>query len=361
MLSWRDPGVRLTLITVTLVIIGLMFVYSAGSLQAIRLGKNDLYFLIKQMLSCGLGFAALVIAYHIPLDTYRKLIIPLYFLTLILLIVVLFQPAINNAHRWISLPFFSIQPSEIAKFTVVVYLAHYLDKKYDRMMDFSRGFLPATLLVGILTALILVEPDFGTTVLIMAVAMTLFVVGGVRPRHVLGIAAFISPILIASLSFGYRKGRLLVFLDPWSDRFNKGYQLIQSLSAVGSGGIFGKGVGNSTQKLFFLPEAHTDFIYAIIAEEWGFIGAMIVLILIVLFFRTTIKEALRHQIRYKKLLMIGIACILFYQSAINIGVVLGLLPTKGLTLPFVSYGGSAMLVSLFFVGVLLRGIEEANE
>ncbi len=361
MLNLRSNRFQLLFLTTALVLIGMMFVYSAGSLQAIRLHKGDMYFLIKQTVSCGLGMVLLVAAYKIPLDFYRRHIMLIYFATLVLLVAVFFQKSANGAQRWIMLPIFSFQPSELAKFTVVVYLAHYMDKKYDRMSDFTRGFLPATLMVGGLTALILLEPDFGTTFLITLVAFTMFVVGGVRPRHILGVVGFVAPILIASiLLFGYRKGRLLVFLDPWADRFGGGYQLVQSLAAVGNGGIFGQGVGNSTQKLFFLPEAHTDFIYAIIAEEWGLIGAVLVLMLIIAFFKVSITSALKHTDIYKKLLMIGITCLFFYQSVINIFVVLGMLPTKGITLPFISYGGSALMMSLFFVGVLLRGMEEAG-
>lgn len=360
MLNFRDNRVQLCILTFLLVLIGLMFVYSAGSLQAIRLQKGDLYFLMKQLVGCAIGIVALVVAYRIPLNFYRNHVTKIYFLTLILLIAVFFQPAANGAHRWIMLPVFSFQPSELAKFTVVLYLAHYLDKKYAKLADFWRGFVPASLMMGVLAALIFVEPDFGTTFLIVLVGFTLFVVGGMRPRYIISSVLFLLPILVASLLVGYRKGRLLMFLDPWQDRFGGGYQLVQSLSAVGSGGVFGKGVGNSTQKLFFLPEAHTDFIYAIIAEEMGMIGAVFVLVLIILFFRLVIKASLRHTDRYKRLLMIGLSCILFYQSMINIFVVIGLMPTKGITLPFISYGGSALMMSLFFVGILLRGMEEAE-
>lgn len=360
MISLKDPKVQLTLVTLILLAMGLMFVYSAGSLQGIRIGKGDMYFFTKQSISMLVGLVALFAAYNIPLDFYRKHVVLLYFVTLVLLVGVFFQNSINGAHRWINLPVFSFQPSEVAKFTVVVYLAYYLDKKYDRMADFYRGFLPAMILVGVLAALVIIEPDFGTTFLIMLVAFTLFFVGGVRARHILGIAGFVAPIFIAGLFFGYRKGRLLMFLDPWADRFGSGYQLVQSLAAVGSGGFFGKGLGASTQKLFFLPEAHTDFVFAIIAEELGFLGAMFVLVAIIMFFRIAIKQALRHTDRYKKLLMIGITCLLFFQSMINICVVVGLMPTKGITLPFISYGGSALMMSLFFVGILLRGIEEAG-
>lgn len=360
MFSLRDNRIQILLITLALVLIGFMFVYSAGSMQALRLNKGDMYFLVKQIIAFFIGGTALVVAYKTPLDFYRRYVALLYFVTFVMLVAVFFQRDANGAHRWIMLPVFSFQPSEVAKFTIVVYLAHYLDKKYDKMTDFGRGFLPASLMVGFLAALIMLEPDFGTTFLIIMVAFTLFVVGGVRPRHMLGALTFLTPVLVSILMVGYRKGRLLAFLDPWADRFGSGYQLVQSLAAVGSGGLTGKGVGNSTQKLFFLPEAHTDFVYAIIAEEWGFIGAIFVLILIVAFFKIVISSALKHEDRYKRLLMIGLSCLLFFQSVINICVVLGMLPTKGITLPFVSYGGSALMISLFFVGVILRGMEEAD-
>ncbi|MDR0454538.1 MAG: putative lipid II flippase FtsW [Deferribacteraceae bacterium] len=360
MFDLRSNRFQLLFLTSALILIGMMFVYSTGSLQAIRLHKSDMYFLIKQMVSCGFGALLLIIAYKMPLEFYRKHIALIYFITLALLVAVFFQKSVNGAQRWIILPVFSFQPSELAKFTVVVYLAHYMDKKNNRLSDFISGFLPATLMIGGLTALILLEPDFGTTFLIVLVAFTIFVAGGVRALHIAGVVGFVIPIFMTSLLFGYRKGRLLVFLDPWADRFGNGYQLVQSLAAIGNGGFFGQGIGNSIQKLFFLPEAHTDFVYAIIAEEWGLIGALFVLILIIAFFKVAVSSALKHTDRYKKLLLMGITCFMFYQSVINILVVLGLLPTKGITLPFISYGGSAMMMSLFFVGVLLRGMEEAQ-
>ena len=360
MFDLRGSRFQLLFFTAVLVLIGMMFVYSSGSLQAMRLHKGDMYFLMKQIVSCGLGIVLLAIAYKTPLDFYRRHIALIFFVTFILLVAVFTQKPANGAQRWIMFPIFSFQPSELAKFTVVVYLAHYLDKKYDRLSDFTRGLLPATMMVGCLTALVLLEPDFGATFLIVLVAFTIFIVGGARPQHIIGIVGFVLPIFLSTVLFGYRKGRLLVFLDPWTDRFGNGYQLVQSLAAIGNGGIFGQGIGNSIQKLFFLPEAHTDFIYAIIAEEWGLTGALLVFIIIILFFRVALSASVRHADRYKKLLMIGVSCLLFYQSVINIFVVLGLVPTKGITLPFISYGGSALMMSLFFVGVLLRGIEEAQ-
>lgn len=361
MVNFKDPRFLILSSCVLLIMIGLIFIYSTGSLQAIRLERSEMFFFFKQFVSVVLGFIALIVAYHIPLSFYRNNVMLIFFITLALLIAVFFMPAINGAKRWIILPIYSFQPSELAKFTAILYLAHYLDKKTDRMVDFMKGFLPATLLVGTLAALIILEPDFGTTFIIVVVSFAMFLVGGARLTHIFGVVGIVLPILMSALLFGYRKGRLLSFLDPWGDRYGGGYQLIQSLSAVGSGGIFGKGLGNSTQKLFFLPEAHTDFIYAIIAEEAGLIGASLLFLIVVFMFRTTLKVAFNNENKFKKLLIFGISLMIFIQSTVHIFVVIGLLPTKGITLPFVSYGGSAMVFSLFFVGVILRSIEESKQ
>lgn len=360
MINFRDIRFQILAACVTLIMIGLVFIYSTGSMQAIRIGRPETFFFMKQFVSVVAGFAALFLAYNIPLEFYRRHVIIIFFVTLVLLVSVFFMPEVNGARRWIPLPIFSFQPSEFAKFTAVLYLAHYLDKKSDKMVDFMKGFLPATLLVGILAALIILEPDFGTTFIIVVVSFAMFLVGGARLRHIFGVVGIVLPILMSALLFGYRKGRLLSFLDPWGDRYGGGYQLIQSLAAVGSGGVIGKGVGSSTQKLFFLPEAHTDFIYAIIAEETGLIGAGLLFLLVVFFFRTTLKAAFGNTDKFKKLLIFGLSLMLFVQSFVHVFVVLGLLPTKGITLPFVSYGGSAMVFSLFFVGVILRSIEEGK-
>jgi cell division protein FtsW len=284
----------------------------------------------------------------------------MYFATLILLIVVFLYRPINGAHRWILLPGFSFQPSELAKFTLVLYLAHYLDKKEDKLKDFSKGFLPASILLGIIGALILSEPDFGTTFLMIAILLAMFLIGGASIKHIGGMLGFISPILIAGMMMGYRKARLLSFLDPWADQYGKGYQLIQSLAAVGSGSVAGKGLGNSSQKLHFLPEAHTDFIYAIIAEETGFLGALFFVILFAVLFYICMQVAKMHTDKFKSIFTFGLSYCLTVQAVLHMGVVTGALPTKGIGLPFVSYGGSSMIMSLFMVGVLIRSAEEAQ-
>jgi cell division protein FtsW len=308
-----------------------------------------------------IGLGLMYFAYNVPLRYWRKMVPLLYFITLVMLISVFFFKALNGSHRWIILPMFNLQPSELAKFTSILYLAHYLDKKEGKLDSFSNGFLPASIMLGILGALILSEPDYGTTLLIICVSFTLFLIGGANLKHIFSVVGFISPIIIAGMLMGYRRDRLTSFLDPWKDRFGDGYQLVQSLTAVGSGGFFGKGIGNSSQKLYFLPEAHTDFIYAIIAEETGLIGSIFVLVLVITFFVVCVRVALKHKELFERLLTFGLALLFFIQAVMHISVVTGLLPTKGIGLPFVSYGGSNMMASLMMAGVLIRSAEEAGE
>lgn len=357
----RDNRLKILIITAVLVLGGLIFILSAGSMQAIALGRQELYFFQKQMVSVIVGFFAMYTAYKVPLSVWRRYVPFLYFLTVILLIAVFFYRPINGAQRWIILPGFSFQPSEMAKFTLVLYLAHYLVKKGDKVKDFSNGFLPASLLLGMVGALILSEPDFGTTFLLIAILFAMFLIGGASIKHIGGMLAFISPILIAGMMMGYRKARLLSFLDPWADQYKTGYQLIQSLAAVGSGKIMGKGIGNSSQKLHFLPEAHTDFIYAIISEETGFIGAVFFIMLFAALFYTCVQVAKMHTDKFKSIFTFGLSFSLVIQAVLHIAVVTGALPTKGIGLPFVSYGGSSIIISLFMVGVLIRSAEEAQE
>lgn len=356
----RDNRLRILVITSFLVILGLIFLLSSSTMVAISLGKSELYFFQKQLISILVGCFVMYSAYKIPLNTWRKLVPLFYFMSLIMLICVFFFRQINGAHRWIILPGFNLQPSEIAKFTVILYLAHYLDKKEDKLKDFAKGFLPASIMLGMIGALILMEPDFGTTFLLITVLMAMFIIGGASVMHIGGVVGFIAPILVAGMMMGYRKARLLNFMDPWQDRYGVGYQLIQSLAAVGSGGLWGKGLGNSSQKLHFLPEAHTDFIYSIIAEETGLWGSIAVIILFIALFYVLIQVAKKHNDKFKRLLTFGLAYLMIIQAILHIGVVSGALPTKGIGLPYMSYGGSSMILELFMTGVMLRSAEEAQ-
>jgi cell division protein FtsW len=349
---------KIILIMLFLILLGLVYSLAAGSMQALRVNKLESYFLIKQLLAAILGTGLIILAYKIPLDCYRKIVFPLYVITICLLVVVFIFDPINGSHRWINMPIFSIQPSELAKFTAILYLAHYLDKKNDEIKELLTGFLPACILLGVVVLLVLLEPDMGGAFVISIVAFSLFFVAGANIKHLLGIVFFCLPFLIFLLLMGYHKERLISFLDPWTYHNTSGYQLIQSLISVGSGGLFGKGIGNSTQKLYFLPEIHTDFVFAAIAEELGFIGAFLLIVAILTLFILCIKSALKQPDNFKFLLVFGISLMLILPALIHIAVVLGLAPTKGITFPLVSYGGSSLIINMFFVGIVLRNIRE---
>jgi cell division protein FtsW len=349
------------LTTLALLFIGLVFSFSTGAIQAIRLNKPEYYFFQKQFIASVIGFIFIITAYKIPLDFYRKLVVPLYFLTIIALLSVFAFHALNGAHRWIILPGINFQPSEMAKFTAILYLAHYLEKKNEKMSQFVKGFLPATMMLGFMAALILLEPDLGTTVLIIFVSIFMFFVGGASLLHLFGSITLLLPVIIAAIGMNsYRKERIIAFMDPWAHYRDSGYQLIQSLTAIGSGGFFGKGFGESSQKLFFLPDAHTDFVFAIISEEFGFIGAAIVIGLTIYLFSLGIKVALKHDDRFKRIFTFGLSLIMLMQAIFHICVTVGLFPTKGITLPFVSYGGSALIFHMFSIGVILRSAKEVE-
>lgn len=357
----HDSKIRLKIITLTLVMVltGFIFIFSAGSMQAVRLGKSETYFFFKQFFFAIVGFSVMGLTAIIPLNFYRKTVFYVYILTLCLLVGVFMFPAINGSHRWLVFPFINFQPSELAKFTTILYFAHYLDKKQDKLKDLARGFLPATIMLGILASLVMLEPDFGTTFLLLIISLTLFFVGGAKLAHLLGVIGLSIPVLVTLvLMGGYRRARFISFLDPWQYSNKEGYQLIQSLTAVGSGGIFGKGLGNSSQKLFFLPEAHTDFIFSIISEEFGLIGSIFVIALVSGLFYLVFKISFLHKDKFKRLLTLGIGLMFIYQSIIHIGVTVGMLPTKGITLPLISYGGSALVAQLALMGILIRSAGE---
>jgi cell division protein FtsW len=361
MLTFKDERVQIISVAFLLIIIGFLYIYSIGAMQANRIGKMEYYFLFKQLTSAIAGIIAMYIGYRISLESYRKYIPFLYIITLILLVSVFFFKPVNGANRWIPFPVFSFQPSELAKIVMVIYFAHYLDKKEDKIQFFGQGIFPASVMLGIMISMILLEPDFGTTVLILAVSFILLFIGGMDKKYVFVGVFLLIPIAVTVLMMAqYRRGRLVSFLNPWEYRNTYGYQLIQSLIAIGSGGTTGKGLGNSSQKLFFLPEAHTDFVYSIISEEFGFIGSLFVLLLILYMFIIIYRIGMKHYDKYKRFLTLGFGFMFLIQSLIHIGVTLGILPTKGITLPLISYGGSALIAQMFIIGVLLRSAEEAR-
>jgi len=348
------------LIPVILLIgVGLVIVYSASShLAEHRLG--DSYFYLKrQTLFCIIGFSLMILAKNIPCTLYSKLVYPLLICSLGLL-VLLFVPGIGHkvggASRWLPLPGgFSFQPSEMVKFSLVIYMAYSISKKGSDMETFSKGFLPHLLMAGLFMLLIVLQPDLGTAIIIGCWLILVLFVGGVKSWQLFSLMTFSSLIIWQLiLRADYRMQRWVAFLNPWDDPQGIGFQIIHSFMAFGSGGLFGSGLGNGKQKLFYLPEPHTDFALSIAGEELGFLGVAVIIVLFGILIIRGIKVALNARDLYSSYLAFGLICLIGLQATINMGVVMGLLPTKGLTLPFISYGGSSLLFNFLSIGILLN-------
>jgi cell division protein FtsW len=273
----------------------------------------------------------------------------------VMLVAVLFRQPINGTRRWFGIGGFGIQPSELAKLSAILFTALMLERRRARINELQYSLLPIALIVGGIVALILLQPDFGTAVSLLAVIAVMVFAAGISYRYLFGAALLALPALyVILMQADYRRRRLLTFMDPWADPLGDGFQIIQSLIAVGTGGVFGKGLMNGVQKLFYLPEPHTDFIYAVISEETGFIGASLVLLCFCVIAWRGLRTAMRAPDTFGAFLALGITMMLVLQAFVNISVVLGLMPTKGIPLPLVSNGGSSMLINLLGVGVLLN-------
>ena len=337
--------------------VGLLLVLSASPTMALKLG--DSYFYIKRhILYLLLGFAALYLGVFVDLEGLKKWSGAILVFSLFLLLSVYIPRIgrkISGASRWIDLVLFSFQPSELIKFTMILFLANLLSKWQERLKDFFQGLLPLLLLVGVVFALIIKQPDMGTAVCIAATAFVMFFAAGAQLWHLIAIGGMgLAGVLGLSLGSAYRLRRLVAFVNPWKDPQGSGFHIIQSLLAVGSGGLFGLGLGASRQKFFYLPQQFTDFIFAILCEELGFAGGVGVIVLFIIFAVRGIGIALAAADSFRFLLAIGLVAWITIQALINIMVVLGLLPTTGIPLPFISYGGTATIVSLFSAGILLN-------
>lgn len=345
-------------VTITLALVGLVMIFSASAVVAGNRFHDSWYYLKRQLAWLAFGLVILHVASQIDYIWWKRLALPLLGLIIVLLVVVLIPSigvAANGARRWLRLGPISIQPAEMAKLIGVIYLAAYLAKKEDRLQHFSTELLPALLVIGVLSGLVLLEPDLGTVVVLGLVTGGLLFVGGARLSHLSTLALSAVPIGLALvLTSSYRRQRLMAFLEPWRDASDTGFQITQSFLAFGSGGLFGVGLGEGKQKLFFLPEAHTDFVLALVGEEMGFVGTGIIVLFFVLFVLRGFQISTRARIPFGRYLGIGITTLIGIQALINACVVTGLLPTKGLTLPFVSYGGSSLVISLTGVGILLN-------
>ncbi len=349
---------------VLLLSLGLVMVYSASIAmsEAEKLsGYRMHYYLMRHSIFLVLGIVAAFIAFQIPVALWQRLALPLFVLGGLLLVLVLIPGIgreVNGSRRWISLGLTSMQPSELMKFFVVLYAADYTVRKAAFMHDFKKGFLPMLSVMVFIGAMLLREPDFGALVVITSIAMAVLFLGGLNWRVFAGLIVMLATAFVVLIVFSpYRLQRIVGFMDPWADAYGKGYQLSHSLIAFGRGEWFGVGLGGSVEKLFYLPEAHTDFLLAVIGEELGFVGIAIVLALFVLLIYRAFavgREAMMREKYFAALAAQGIGVWLSVQAFINMGVNMGVLPTKGLTLPFLSYGGTGIVVNCVVVAVLLR-------
>ena len=350
-----DPA--LLAITLVLALVGVVMVFSASAVVAGSRFHDPWYFLKRQLAWLGAGLLVMHLVSKIDYALWRKLSVPLLLMTTVLLMLVLVPSlgsAAKGARRWLHVGPINIQPAELTKFVVVIYVAAYVSKKQDQLTQFARGLLPPLIVLGLLSGLILLEPDLGTVVVMGLVVVTLLFLAGARIKH-LGLLSLCALPAVAALIFGssYRRQRLMTFLSPWKNASDSGFQITQSFLAFGSGGPFGVGLGEGKQKLFFLPEAHTDFVLALVGEELGLAGSVAIVLLFGLFVLKGFQIAGRARDPFGRYLAMGITMLVGMQALVNAGVVTGLLPTKGLTLPFVSYGGSSLVANLFGVGILL--------
>ena len=341
-----------------LVSLGLTMVFISSTVMANAEYQDPYFFVKRQTIYALLGVGVLVLGRSIDYHLYKRYVYWLLFISLISLILVLIPGVgsrVRGAARWIRLGPLTLQPSEFAKLTVVIFLAYSLARKQEKMKYFAIGFLPHMVVAGLFIGLIGKEPDFGTALTLAGIVFIMLLVGGTRLTYILisfcmGVPAAVYMVMRDPKKFS----RVLSFLDPWKYGQDVGYQLKQSLLAIGSGGIFGMGPGQSRAKLFYLPDAHTDFILSIFSEELGLIGVILILALFTLLVYRGIRVSLRAPDSYGSYLALGLTLLIGLQACINMGVVTGLLPTKGLSLPFLSYGGSSLLVNLMAVGILLN-------
>lgn len=337
--------------------IGLIMVFSASMVEDVKKHNNIYFTLIKQSMWLAIGLAAMIGMIAVPYQRFRnrRFITFGMAITLVLLVVVLFMPSANGASRWIGVGGASLQPSEVAKIMLIIFLADTITRKGEKMKTFSKGVVPVLLVAGVLAALILKEPNMSTAMIIMAVAFCMLIVGGAKFGHLFTLVLLgIGGGGFLAMSADYRRDRVLGFLNPWKDALDTGYQAIQSLYALGAGGFFGTGLGQSRQKWYYIPEAHTDFIFSIIGEELGFIGVIFVIILFVLLVWRGMKIALNCDDRFGSLLAVGITSLIAVQSSINLLVVSSFMPVTGVTLPLISYGGSSFVFTMASLGVLLN-------
>lgn len=339
--------------------IGIIMVYSASSYIALhkKMFNNDSMFFLKRQLAFGiLGVIIMYITMGIDYHKYKKFAFWIFLGCIPILIFVLFTSPVNGATRWINLGFTTFQPSEIAKYAIVIFLAMMIENKGEKMKQFGQGILPCLMVAGVFSFLILLEKNMSIATVIIMVSMIMIFVGGARIKYLVGLVVGVLVPGLIGLAFSapYRRARMLNFLNPWKDAAGNGYQLVQSFYALGSGKILGLGIGNSRQKAFYMPEPQNDFIFAIIGEELGLIGCLFIITLFIILIWRGITIAQNAKDIYGSLLAIGITSVIGIQAIINIAVVTGSMPVTGVPLPFISSGGTSLVINLIAMGILLN-------
>jgi len=342
--------------------IGVVMIYSSSAIYASeRFGDSD-FFLKRHTLFLVIGFISMLVMMSLDLNSVRLFSKPAILIAIMLLSAVLIPGigvTISGARRWFRIENFSFQPSEFAKFALILYLADFLARKGYEIKDLLKGYMPSIFIIALLTGLVMLEPDLGTAACLFFIGIIMIFFAGANIKHLLVSALAGLPFFIyLILCVPYRMRRILTFLNPWADRQGAGFQIVQSFLALGSGGFLGVGLGHSKQKLFYLPESHTDFIFSIIGEELGFIGAASLVALFALFVWLGIRAVLMEDRQFNKILIFGITSIIAFEVLVNIGVGIGSIPTKGLPLPFISYGGSSLVFHMAAVGLMLNAMRE---
>ena len=349
--------------TILLVALSIVMVYSASAPMAMERYGRATRFLVTQAMWSVLGIAMLSVVMRIDYRFYKE---PTFIWTAlglvsVALLAVYFRAPVNGARRWFGIGSLGVQPSELAKLVAIFFIAALLERRMHRIDDITYSLLPIAIVVLGLVALILPEPDFGTSMSILLVAAVMVFAAGLNYRYILGAMLCALPVIyVVVMGSAYRRRRTLAFLNPWEDPLGDGFQIIQSLIAVGTGGVTGKGLMNGVQKLFYLPEPHTDFIFSVISEELGLIGATAVVLCFCVVLWRGLRVSLRAPDQFGSFLALGLTMMVAVQAFINISVVLGLMPTKGIPLPFVSAGGSSLLINLVGMGILLNVSQHAS-
>ena len=348
----------LLVVTFVLALVGIIMVYSSSSIYAAQHFSDSAYFLRRQVIFAVIGFSALIFLLMIDYHHYYKFIYPFLILSFVLMCAI-FIPNIGyevgGARRWIQWGSFRMQPAEVAKYAIIFYLAYSLSKKEDKINSLFVGFLPHLFISGLFLVLLLIQPDFGTALSVAFMVFLMLFAAGARLSYLISALLVLAPaVWFLIMSAPYRKKRIFAFLNPWEDPAHTGFQIIQSFLAFYSGKLFGLGLGDGRQKLFYLPEAHTDFIFSVIGEELGFVGVAVMALLFALFLYRGVRIAFKAPDLFGTYLALGISVLISFQAIMNIAVVMGLLPTKGLALPFISYGGTSLICNLAGAGILLN-------